>query len=131
MPIVRNTIPFQNPRRDPVAPTVSNNGNDEKDGFANEATLFVVGATQTVSSARKKKSGMRTYCRKDSDERRGVCMRFDVETIRFGVTSRDSSVVECEVDASPSRPVRERMSGSVIAAAAGAVMGALLLELRW
>jgi hypothetical protein len=70
--MVMKTSPFQNPRREPVVPTASRSGYDEKEGSMKEATRLVVGATQTDSSARKKKSGMRTYCLNDRDDRFGM-----------------------------------------------------------
>lgn len=72
MPIVIKTSPFQNPRKEPVAPTASINGNVEVEGFTKEETRLVVGVTHTDSSARKKKSGMRIYCLNDRDDRCGL-----------------------------------------------------------
>jgi hypothetical protein len=70
MPIVMNTRPFQNPRSEPVAPTASSSGNDEKEGLTKEAKRLVVGAAHTDSRPMKKRSGMRTYCRNDRYGRR-------------------------------------------------------------
>ncbi len=70
MPIVMNTRPFQNPRSEPVVPTASNSGNDEKEGLMKEAKRLVVGAAHTDSRPRKRSSGMRTYCRNDRYGRR-------------------------------------------------------------
>jgi hypothetical protein len=68
IPTTTNTIPFQKPRKDPVTPTMSIRGYDENEGLIKDATRLVDGATQTSSRARKKKSGMRMYCRNESDE---------------------------------------------------------------
>jgi hypothetical protein len=67
-----NTSPFQKPLNEPVVPTVTSNGNDANVGSMNVATRFVLGATQTVRSARKKNSGMRMYWRNESDDRLGL-----------------------------------------------------------
>lgn len=68
IPTTTKTMLFQKPRSDPVKPTMSSKGYEEKPGLAKEATRLVDGATQTKSSARKKKRGIRMYCRKERED---------------------------------------------------------------
>ena len=74
-----------------MAPTASSSGNEPKSSSTKEATRFVDGATQTESMARKKKSGMRTYCRKDNEGRVAVVMWREEEMVKVEA----ARLVEC------------------------------------
>jgi len=70
--MVMKTNPFQNPLKEPEIPTATIRGYEKKVGSIKEATRLVDGATQTERRARKKKSGIKTYWRKERAGRGGL-----------------------------------------------------------